>query len=162
MLAELSSQGGSKFVTLQNRLGIGPTALRQTLKFLIERKVVIRNPGYGHPMRPEYLVTNSGKEIAKRCEELMAAVKDKNVNRVIIMKWALPILAAMAGGCTRFSQLRGSVNTITSRALTIFLKEALAAGVVERAVVDGYPPSPEYRLAPKVENLIPRIRHLLG
>ena len=160
ILADLKRQGGSKFVTLQNRLDIGPTALRQTLDFLIEQQVVVRNPGYGHPMRPEYLLTDQGIPVATKCRELIEAVDDHKVLRVLLMKWSLPALMAIAGGALRFSELRDALHNVTARALTLFLKEAQAAGVVERALVDGYPPAAEYRLSSKANPLIPILKGL--
>jgi DNA-binding HxlR family transcriptional regulator len=160
ILAELKRQGGSKFVTLQNRLEIGPTALRQTLDFLIEKQVIVRNPGYGHPMRPEYILTEGGLPVASKCKDLIDAVEDHKVIRVLLMKWSLPTLLAIAGGARRFSELRDSLQNVTARALTLFLKEAQAAGVVEREVVDGYPPAPQYRLASQVHRLVPILQSL--
>jgi DNA-binding HxlR family transcriptional regulator len=159
ILAELKRQGGSKFVTLQNRLDIGPTALRQTLDFLIEKQVIVRNPGYGHPMRPEYILTDQGKPVAAKCKELVDAVDDHKVLRLLLMKWSLPTLIAISQGARRFSELKDAIQS-TGRALTIFLKEAQAAGVVERALVDGYPPAAEYRLAGKARRLIPILKSL--
>lgn len=160
ILAELKRQGGSKFVTLQNRLDIGPTALRQTLDFLIEKHVIVRNPGYGHPMRPEYILTDQGIPVAAKCKELVDAVDDHRILRLLLMKWSLPTLIAIAEGARRFSELRDSLQSITARALTLFLKEAQAAGVVERAVVDGYPPAAEYRLAHTAKRLVPILKSL--
>jgi DNA-binding HxlR family transcriptional regulator len=47
---------GERFVTLVNRLGASKDAVSATLAQLIDDGVVQRNPGYGHPLRPEYLV----------------------------------------------------------------------------------------------------------
>lgn len=160
ILAELRRQGGAKFVTLQNRLDIGPTALRQTLDFLIEKNVVMRNQGYGHPMRPEYLLTDQGYPIAAKCKDLIDTVEDHKVIRVLLMKWSLPTLLAIASGSRRFSELRSSLSCVTARALTLFLKEAQAAGVVERTVVNGYPPAAEYRLASNTRRLVPLLKSL--
>jgi DNA-binding HxlR family transcriptional regulator len=162
ILAELKRQGGSKFVTLQNRLEISPTALRQTLDHLIERNVVVRNPGYGHPMRPEYVLTSEGQPVAAKCRDLIDAVDDHRVIRVLLMKWSLPTLLAIAAGTLRFSDLRASVSSVTARALALFLKEAQAAGVVNRELTDGYPPTTEYRISPNAARLMPLLKQLSG
>ena len=57
VLAELHRTSGSRFVTLHRRLGIGRESLRRTLASLAEQDLVARNPGYGHPLRPEYVLT---------------------------------------------------------------------------------------------------------
>ena len=162
VLAELKRQGGSKLVTLQNRLNIGPSALRQTLEFLIEREVVVRNPGYGHPMRPEYILTDAGRPVAEKCKALVDAVEDRKVLRLLLMKWALPTLLTLSDGGRRFNELRESTATATSRALSLFLKEAQAAGVVDREVTSDYPPSAEYQLSTKAKRLAPFIQSLAG
>jgi len=160
VLAELQRQGGSKFVTLSKRLGIGPSALRLTLDFLIERGVVVRNHGHGHPMRPEYLVTEFGSPIAERCRKLLDEVHDKDVMRLLLMKWSIPTLLAIGHGSLKFSAIRNSVSSVTARALTQFLKEGQFAGAVVREVTSDYPPAVQYSLSDQVAKLVPLIRNL--
>lgn len=160
ILAELYRQGGSKFVTLQNRLGVGPSALRQTLAFLVQQEVVVSNPGYGHPMRPEYVLTDQGKHLGAKCKILIDAVDDKKVIRLLLMKWALPTLLSISKGNRKFSELRASLSSITARALTLFLKEGQAAGVVVRNVISDYPPAAEYRLSKHAAELVPLLQNL--
>lgn len=159
ILAELKRRGGSKFVTLQNRLRAGPSALRQTLDFLIDRGVVCRNPGHGHPMRPEYLLTPEGLPVAEKCLDLIRAVDDKLL-RVILMKWSLPAMVAISSGAHRFSELRDNL-AVSPRALAQCLKEARTAGLIERIVTQGYPPSASYRLTQVAKPLALRARALL-
>jgi DNA-binding HxlR family transcriptional regulator len=112
-------------------------------------------------MRPEYLLTDFGEPIAAKCRELITAIDDRKVVRVLSMKWALPVLSSLAAGKNRFSEVRESARDITGRALTLFLKEAQAAGLVERDVIDGYPPTPTYRLGEQAEKLFPQIANLI-
>ena len=49
-LAELHRSRGSRVVTLSNRLGLGRESLRRTLNALIDAGLVMKNPGYGHPL----------------------------------------------------------------------------------------------------------------
>src|SRR5262245_47973361 len=78
ILAELhrgdSHPGGSKFITLLNRLRISRDSLTATLGHLMHHDLVMRNPGYGHPMRPEYLLAEAGYDIAPGCVRLMKLV----------------------------------------------------------------------------------------
>src|SRR4249919_2574906 len=46
VLAELHRNGGAKFVTLSQRLGVGRETLRRTLDSLVDAGLVARNPGY--------------------------------------------------------------------------------------------------------------------
>src|SRR5215213_11761735 len=65
-LAELARRDGVRFVELQNRLGVGRESLRRALDALLELGYARRNPGYGHPLRPEYLVTEPGAAAVRR------------------------------------------------------------------------------------------------
>ena len=75
ILAELHRDRGAKFVTLAYRLSASQTAVRQTLDELIQRGFVRRNSGYGHPLRPEYLLTSRGDRLAPECTTLHDALK---------------------------------------------------------------------------------------
>ncbi|MCP6652244.1 hypothetical protein NL518_29540, partial [Klebsiella pneumoniae] len=57
VLAELQRSRGCKFVTLVHRTGASRKAINDTIAALIRLGLVMHNPGYGHPLRPEYLLT---------------------------------------------------------------------------------------------------------
>ena len=59
VLAEIGRTRGTRFATLTGRLGVTGESLRRTLAYLQEEGLVERNPGYGHPLRPEYLLTRA-------------------------------------------------------------------------------------------------------
>jgi DNA-binding HxlR family transcriptional regulator len=103
--------------------------------------LVRRNPGYGHPLRPEYLVTDAGARAAAVCARLVAAAPEEVVN---LRKWSIPALAALDSG-RRFSELRANLPGVTARSLALALKDLQAARLVEREVLGGYPPSTLYR-----------------
>ena len=63
ILAHLSGTGGSRFVPLAAALGMSRDALRQTLDSLMALGLVTPNPGYGHPTRPEYILTDEGRRV---------------------------------------------------------------------------------------------------
>jgi len=139
VLAELLRQKGSRFAALAGTLGVGSDSLRRTLDSLLSLGLVARNPGYGHPLRPEYVLTEDGRRTAQRCAKLLAASSDE----VLLRKWSLPVLAAL-GRPARFSELRSAVPGVTPRALTLALKDLQAAALVERRVEDAYPPRTVY------------------
>src|SRR3954451_17843391 len=63
-LALLDTRGAVRFVELQRKLGVGRESLRRAVDALIGLGYVRHNEGYGHPLRPEYVVTDSGRAAA--------------------------------------------------------------------------------------------------
>lgn len=144
VLAELERErGGTRFVLLSNRLGVPRETLSKTLSSLIEVGLIGRNPGYGHPLRPEYVLTSAGRQIAKRCLPLLDALPDRELS---LKKWTMAVLAAVGSGA-RFTDLRGELPA-SPRALTLALKDLQVLGLVEREIVEGYPPTTRYRPTP--------------
>lgn len=142
VLAELERQRGSRFAALVGVLGLGRESLRRTLDALIDLGLVARNPGYGHPLRPEYKLTADGEPVARRCRRLLEAIGDER--EVALRKWSLPVLVALRR-TGRFSELREELPGITPRALALALKDLQSAGLVERVVdEDAYPPTVRY------------------
>jgi DNA-binding HxlR family transcriptional regulator len=142
VLAELERQRGSRFVTLSRMLGVGRESLRRTLASLIGQGLVVRNPGYGHPLRPEYTLTAEGRRVARRCVRLLALL-DGNAE-LVLRKWSVPVLVALTEP-SRFSELRAALPGITGRALALALKDLQRAGLVERRVdEETYPPAVVY------------------
>jgi len=159
ILAELHRTSGSRFVALSQRLGVSRESLRTTLRALVAAGLVRRNPGYGHPLRPEYLLTERGAQLAPGCAELTAALPQLDLVELGLRKWSLPCVLAIAGaGEARFSQLSAGLPGITARALA--LKDLVAADLVEREVTNDYPPATVYRLGRQAEPLVPILRRL--
>jgi len=150
VLAELGRTGGARFVVLANRLGVGRASLQRTLAALVELGLVRRNPGYGHPLRPEYLLTPQGEAAASRCERLLAAADEKA--GVLLRKWSLPVLAALRDA-KRFSELRTALPGVSARALALALKDLERAALVTRRVEETYPPSAVYAATPAAARL---------
>ena len=143
-LAELDRSGGSRFVPLVHALGASREGLRRTLDSLIGAGLVMRNPGYGHPLRPEYVLTKRGRKVAPHCARLMDALRQAGLEDVGLRKWSVAVLLAL-GRERRFAELR-TILGATPRALTLALKELVRVGLVERRVHDGFPPSTSYRV----------------
>jgi DNA-binding HxlR family transcriptional regulator len=146
ILAELHRQRGSRFVTLARTLGMSRESLRRTLAALIDGGLVGRNPGYGHPLRPEYVLTRAGEALAHGCSPLVEELRRSGLEDVGLKKWSMPVVFALAEGPQRFSELRDLLTGISPRALALALKDLEAAGLVDRRVTDDYPPATVYRL----------------
>ena len=140
VLAEIGRTRGSRFAALAGRLGIASESLRRTLTYLQNEGLVERNPGYGHPLRPEYLLTGAGRRVAPRAQELLAALGGHE--DIGLKKWSLPVLAELAEP-RRFSELR-AVLPASPRALALALRDLESAGLVHRTVTDDRPPQTRY------------------
>ena len=163
VLAELHRTGGTRFVTLCRRTGAGGESVRRALTAtpgrltgLVARGLVARNPGYGHPLRPEYVLTPAGARIAPACALVLDELAALEIGDIGLNKWSMPVLAAL-GAERRFSELRGELPGVSPRALTLALKALAEAGMVERTVLASYPPQTVYRLADRAGTLRPAL-----
>ena len=160
VLAELCRLGGAKFVTLSKRLGVGRDTLSRTLKALDEQGWAVRNPGHGHPLRPEYILPPEGRTVGKACLALYDQLLETDVLDVGLKKWSLPVLLAIGTERRRFAELSTVLDGATPRALTQALKALVEAGLVKRTLVDEYPPRPEYTASEDGRGLLPVLRRL--
>ncbi len=154
VLAEMYSQGGgSKFVTLVQRLGVSRDSMSRTLRALVRHGWVLRNPGYGHPMRPEYVLTPEGTDLAPWCARVRRRLHRLGLGSDPLRKWSPAVAIAILSGGQRFSELVTALPGITSRALAQTLKSMQDMGLIERAVGSDYPPQVRYRLSPQGRRL---------
>ena len=147
-MAQLNSSGiGTRSVVLVNSLGISRATLGATLTALINAGLVIRNPGYGHPLRPEYVLTPTGKRVAPCCASFENLVDDLGVGTLAHHKWTAPLLFTISEGHTRFNLIEATPLGISPRALTITLRSLSEADLISRRVDPGYPPTTSYQLS---------------
>jgi DNA-binding HxlR family transcriptional regulator len=144
IIAELHRVDGAKFVTLVNTLGSNPGAIRQTLDELIELGWVCRNPGHGHPLRPEYLLTRSGERLAPACAGLERTIAALGVREVALRKWSMPVLYVIGEGPTRFTEIPRALERVTDRAVSLALKDLARGAIIDRTLVGGPPPGSVY------------------
>ena len=137
--------GGSKFVTLQRRLGVGRETLKRALDAAREQGLVEPNPGYGHPMRPEYLLTLAGRRVGPATDRVLSELGEPAAEAAF-RKWSMPALLAVVGTEGRFSQLRESLEPVTPRSLTLALRDLVGMGLLEREVKETFPPVTVYRV----------------
>lgn len=153
ILVELDRAAGAKFITLLNRLQLSRDSLTRTLKVLIEQGWVEKNPGHGHPMRPEYILTSKAIGITPSCAEILDELRSLDLEILGLRKWTLPTLLALGKSGMRFSDLKGKLAGITPRALTETLKALAEVSMIKRVVLDTYPPSVEYQIGKKSKPL---------
>ena len=75
-------------------------------------------------------------------------------------RWNGVILGALSHGPTGFADLRRAVGSITDSVLSDRLTELGRAGLVERTVADGRPPSVQYALSDNGRALLPILDEL--
>ena len=75
-------------------------------------------------------------------------------------RWNGVILGALSQGPTGFADLRRAVGSITDSVLSDRLTELGHAGLVERTVADGRPPSVQYALSETGRALLPILDEL--
>jgi DNA-binding HxlR family transcriptional regulator len=163
VLSELHRTRGAKFVTLVARTGASRKAIRDTLAALIKLGLVMRNPGYGHPLRPEYLLTTRALQSGPRFQALHDTLAAQGVLDAALKKWSLPVLGLVsrAQGGARFSELRTALD-ITDRALTLALKDLQRMNLITRLVLDAYPPTTLYQATGHAAPIIAALEALLG
>jgi DNA-binding HxlR family transcriptional regulator len=132
ILSELHRDNGAKFVTLVQRLTVSRDALSRTLEALTQIGLIKRNTGYGHPLRPEYILTAPGQQIGQHALELLNHLQQPDMTNIALKKWTLPILHAIHHGINRFSSLRETRPTISPRALTLTLQDLQQMAWLER------------------------------
>jgi DNA-binding HxlR family transcriptional regulator len=137
ILAELHRDNGAKFVTLVQRLKISRDALSRTLEALVQLGLIKRNTGYGHPLRPEYILTAPSKQIGQDVLELLHHLQQLEATTTGLKKWTLPILHAIHHSINRFSSLRETLPAISPRALTLTLQDLEELAWLTRSE-DGY------------------------
>jgi DNA-binding HxlR family transcriptional regulator len=153
--------GGARFVTLVNRLKVPRHSLSQTLAHFIQHDWVMHNPGYGHPLRPEYLLAEDGHAIAPACTRVLQMSRRRPWQAVALRKWSLPIVLALKPGSLRFGQVKSELDGITARALTMALKDLMSSGVIKRTTLATFPPATRYELTARGRRLGSELKRLV-
>lgn len=126
--------------------GAGRTAFAQSMNHLIKIGLLERNPGYGHPLRPEFRLTKVGKSAAEIAFRIQSAVAARDEELDIIRRtWTLPILSTLHSP-KHFNGITKQLSGITDRALSQSLKSMEEQNWVYRSVdISARPPRTTYR-----------------
>lgn len=161
ILAELKRSSGSKFVTLSRRLGANSVAVRQSLDHLIALGLAQPNPGYGHPLRPEYILTSDGESMGPASISLDLAISRLNLRESALLRWSMPALLVVGRSApARFSEIGGALGPVTDRALALTLKKLQSDSIVKREIEDAFPPAPRYTVDRRGRPLIAPLEEL--
>jgi len=146
LLADLAVHRGARFVELAHRLALPRDSLVRTLRAASAAGWVTRNPGHGHPLRPEYVLTPEGVRLAAAAEGLLAAQAQLGLLPGALTRWGMPLIRTIDSGHARFNELAKTLAAATPRAISQGLQTLAANDLVVRQVLDGRPPASLYRL----------------
>jgi len=136
-----------RVAVLALRLDVGRSTIHRTLRVLVDQGLVAPNPGYGHPLRPEYVLAPLGAELAPWCARFeLALARRPAVVALAHQKWSMPLLVLVASGHRRFAELEAALGEVSPRALTQALRGLTAAGLLERSVTVESPVRVAYRV----------------
>lgn len=161
ILAGLSARGGGgRIVELSEALGASRGGVRQALRSLMALELVARSAGHGHPLRPEYVLTDPGREIAGEAERIADLARGWSIQAHAFRKWPLPVLYGMGEDGGRFSELRERTPGVTDRALSAALRALGTMRLAERVVRPSRPPEVLYLPTDRTTELLPPLRGL--
>ncbi|WP_291729911.1 winged helix-turn-helix transcriptional regulator [Leisingera sp. F5] len=144
VLAHLHEGVPGRQAALLQAAGAGRTALGQSLDHLIRIGLVERNPGHGHPLRPEFRLTPAGQRAAETASRLHRAAGAGGQD-LLRRAWTVPVLASLQSP-QYFNDISRSLLTITDRALSQSLKSMEQRSWIERSIsAAARPPRALYR-----------------
>lgn len=146
LLADFHERGGARHVELLNRLGLSKDSLGRTLETAIAQGWVARNSGYGHPLRPEYVLTHAGQRLADSAHAIVRVQAALGVGPADMTRWGMPLVHVLRSGEERFGQIQSALLTATPRALSQGLQSLQGLALLDRSVVEERPPFSRYTL----------------
>ncbi len=145
ILALMHSGIPGRQATLLSASGAGRTAFAQSLHHLIDLKLLEKNPGHGHPLRPEYRLTPIGVQIAIIASAINTTATLASERALLRRAWTIPVLIASREPCC-FKDIKKELVPITDRALSQSLKQLQTQHWIIRKVdAEIRPPRPLYK-----------------
>jgi len=121
------------------------TSFAASLAHLVELGLLERNPGHGHPLRPEFRLTRVGKQAATVASRIIKAVPDEKEFALLRRSWTVPVLA-LTHQPLRFSDIKSDLRPITDRALSTSLHQLEEREWLRRDIDTSHrAPFPTYR-----------------
>ncbi len=145
-LAAASAGQGLRKAELVRRLGMSRGMATATLDALVSAGWLTRNPGHGHPLRPEYVLAPDAVALGGWCEGVMEVRERLGLAPDSLTRWSLPLVAVLSKAEARFSELQDALDPVSPRALSLTIKAAIAGRLVTRRLEDSFPPTPVYGL----------------
>ncbi|MGJ8529012.1 winged helix-turn-helix transcriptional regulator [Maritalea sp.] len=147
ILALLHAGTPGRQAPLLSKSGASRTAFAQSLSHLVDLGLLERNPGHGHPLRPEYRLTPKGVEIAAVAGKINAAVTEQAHGPILRRTWSVPVLAASYKP-RYFGEIKNELVSVTDRALSQSLQQLQKSRWLVRNIdTSKNPPRPIYQAA---------------
>lgn len=153
VMALLSRDGGARFAVIGRHYAMSPHSLTRCLEHLRGCGWVIPNPGHGHPLRPEYLLSDAGRPVGALSERVLQARERQGLAVADLSRWSLPLVASLAPEWSRFGELQTRLAPVTPRALSQTLQAMIGHDLVTRRLEDRFPPLPLYGLSGRGRDL---------
>lgn len=135
ILAEMHARpAGARAAEIRHALGVGADSFARTARAIVSRGWLVPNPGYGHPLRPEYVLTAAGAELGEPAADLISCLRERSLGDAARRKWPLPVVHATQQGSARFSEIDAELGGPPPRALSGALQIVAELGLVRRAV----------------------------
>ena len=138
ILSSLHEGVAGRQAPLLTATGASRTAFAQSMDHLINIGLLERNPGYGHPLRPEFRLTELGKSAAAIAHQIQRVCRDED-HPLIRRSWTVPILTTLSTP-NHFNGIKRDLVTITDRALSQSLRTMEDHNWVRRKVDDAARP----------------------
>jgi DNA-binding HxlR family transcriptional regulator len=132
ILSNLHDGVAGRQAALLAATGASRSAFAQSMHHLIEIGLLERNPGHGHPLRPEFRLTTNGLTAAAIANKVHSVSGAENQD-LLRRSWTLPVLATLQTP-RHFNDIRRNLFTITDRALSQTLKSMEERSWVYRSV----------------------------
>ena len=125
--------------------GCGRTSMGASVEHLISLGLLERNPGHGHPLRPEYRLTPQGIYVAEWAKGLSNLIRLDQDQVLLRNKWSLPLISCLPKE-RRYSEIRRELIPITDRALSSCIIKLTEKSWIKRNVSTNIsPPTVTYR-----------------
>ena len=154
LLAQFNARPGWRFAELLHRLGAPRDSLTRTLEAALKAGWIRRNPGHGHPLRPEYILAEPGRELARVSAGLSATMAEFGLLPSDLNRWSLPVLVALRSGDERFNEIERRLAQATPRALSQTLRALAVSDLIDREVENSYPPGTRYSLTARGARMV--------
>ena len=145
VLAALYSGVAGRQATLLSKTGASRTALLNCLEHLISLELVQRNKGHGHPLRPEYLLTQLGEYVGETALKIVSLAPTANERLILNRAWSIPVIVISAEP-RYFSEIKHKLKPITDRALSQSIQLLEKQNWLGRRIdIEHRPPRPIYQ-----------------